>query len=190
VGDVGDIGGAGERSRARREKDEGRKKKQQMGKGNGIFQVFPKLETVELDAALASPLSVLLYFQNRVQTYPTKPLRRLRQRMLRTSNDLTNLDLPLRVLHLEVERAAMSTSTDLMKLFLVSPLLSELKITLPTMPEIDAMYEMLRETAESSERLETWTIKSDDGYAMSVRLQGSSHVDKKRKRSIARSRHS
>lgn len=142
-----------------------------------ILQDYPKLETLELDAALASPLSGLLYFQNQVQTYPTRPLRRLRQRMLRTSKELITLDLPLRVLHLEVERAAMLTSTDLMKLFLVSPLLSELKITLPTRTKIDAVYKMLIMTAESGERLETWTIKSDDGYAMSVRLQESSQVD-------------
>lgn len=142
-----------------------------------ILWKFPDLETLELDAALASPLSGLLYFQDQVQIHPRRPLRRLRQRMLRTSKELTTLDLPLRDLHLKVERAAMLTSTDLMKLFLISPLLSELKITIPTRTEIDAIYEMLITTAESGERLETWMIKSDDGYAMSVRLEGSSQVD-------------
>ncbi|KAF9536913.1 hypothetical protein EC957_009420 [Mortierella hygrophila] len=142
-----------------------------------ILQIFPKLETLELDVALASPLSGLLYFQHQVQTYPTKPFRRLRQRMLSTSKELSTIDLPLRVLHLEVERAGMLTSTDLMKLFLASPLLSELKITLPTRTEIDAVYEILIRTAASSDRLETWMIKSNDGYAISGRLEGSSQID-------------
>ncbi|KAG9064475.1 hypothetical protein KI688_003665 [Linnemannia hyalina] len=97
--------------------------------------------------------------------------------MQSTSKELATLDLPLRVLHLEVELAAMLTSTDMMKLFLTSPLLSELKITLPARAEIDAVYEILIRTAASGERLETWMIKSNDGYAISSRLEGFSQVD-------------
>lgn len=96
--------------------------------------------------------------------------------MPRSSRELTAHDLPLQTLTLKVERADNLTTTDLMKLSFVSPLLFELTITLSNSSDIDAVYKMLIPPAVEYERLQSWTIKSHEGFAMSVRSQESTQV--------------
>ncbi|KAK3844352.1 MAG: hypothetical protein J3R72DRAFT_438693 [Linnemannia gamsii] len=139
--------------------------KQELSK---VLELYPEIETLELDGDVCGPLSVLLYLQEQAKTYGWRPLRYYRHRASETSEALITHNLPLRKLQLEEYVMSLSELSELETLLLDSPWISEAAITVASSAMIDSVDKRLK----GCDQLEALTINSSDGYTMMLQWIG------------------
>ncbi|KAG0270732.1 hypothetical protein BGZ95_001593 [Linnemannia exigua] len=133
-----------------------------------VLELYPEMETLELDGDVCGPLSVLLFLQEQAKTYKWRPLRRYRHRASETTEAFITHKLPLRKLQLEEYVMSLFELSELETLLLDSPLLSEAVITVASSAAIDSIVERLRGIWKTYDQLAALTINSSAGYAMKL----------------------
>ncbi|KAG0365914.1 hypothetical protein BGX24_003922 [Mortierella sp. AD032] len=154
-----------------------------------ILAVYENLETLEFDCGVTSPFAALILLQSIVtkqsQIQASPNLRRYRHRTYDFSPGMITHDLPLVKLDLGDFFVSVGEFSVLSDLVLSSPKLVDLRMSFPTSEAIDTVYTKLSSGTEAFGRLTRLTIKSWDGYGITLQWTGMTAQDSLR---IAQSR--
>ncbi|KAF9118767.1 hypothetical protein BGW39_000881 [Mortierella sp. 14UC] len=136
-----------------------------------ILDLYQDLETLELGWDVGCPFPALFSLQDYSRTHPSRPFRRLRHQSFKSTYFPITYDLPLQMTAFGGYPVRQEDLLFLQKLVSVSPLLTEIMLTVPSADTIDRVIDKLEELPEIFSRLKLVVLKSPDDYVMSRRLQ-------------------
>ncbi|KAK3844337.1 MAG: hypothetical protein J3R72DRAFT_438587 [Linnemannia gamsii] len=142
---------------------------QELGK---VLELYPEMQTLELDGSVACPLSVLRFLQRQAWTCRRLLSPRYRHRVSETSEDLITHNLPLRKLQLGEYVLGEDELSELETLLLESPCIAEAAIAVATSAMIDSVGKLLQRMLKAYGKLEKLSIKSNDGYKIALCWRG------------------
>ncbi|KAF9911578.1 hypothetical protein EC991_003042 [Linnemannia zychae] len=137
-----------------------------------IIRLYLDLETLEIDCGITSPFESLTLLQaivtKQVLIHDSPHLRRYRHRTSDSNTALITHDLPLKKFDLGDFFVGMKEFPSMAHLFSISPQLVDLRMCFPTCEMIDCLYTKLKETMMVFEQLKSLSLKSQDGYGISL----------------------
>ncbi|KAF9116358.1 hypothetical protein BGW39_002751 [Mortierella sp. 14UC] len=134
-----------------------------------VLELYPEMETLELDIGVSSPFPALLFLEEYAKKHMQRSLRRFSHRVTETNEGLTTYDLPLRKLRLGEYVVRQDDFSGLKKLLLLDGTpITEVAITVATIAEMDFFDEKLKGMLKVYQQFKELSMKSNDGYRITL----------------------